>query len=263
MSDTFSGLLRIKKLPTGRRIYALDRTKEAAKGVRGAERIRELCEEARAHDLKRTRPLEKGWRAQAAGGEGRYDEQMRGHDQAADALVVNFHDHISGIVEMSGETGADEAGIEALGWLLKRNFPDGVGAVTQLSYSEQAVELKAIREDMESATFRPAVDAFSLKGYVDAMGRRVDSYTETERDQREREVSYEDVVAARQKGYEHIAYLIATIAADFREDAEVRQQLLAPVLEQDRMVTESMRRRRVATDVDPETGEEVEDDAGS
>ena len=76
-------------------------------------------------------------------------------------------------------------------------------------------------------------------------------------------VSYDQVEAARNELHEYASMAEVLILAEYpgldEDSAHRRESLLAPMTEQQERVLEAQRRRRRLRDVDPETGEEVDE----
>src|SRR5690606_11157535 len=77
-------------------------------------------------------------------------------------------------------------------------------------------------------------------------------------------VSYNAVTATEAETQELLSGLVISILSKYRGNSEAavtrRTQLLAPIVDQDQRIAESLRRRHTVPDVDPETGTEVEPD---
>src|SRR5690606_31102882 len=115
----------------------------------------------------------------------------------------------------------------------------------------------------------PAEDAVALglSSYVERLTGLISDFRQALQEESVREISYDEIRQAQAEGQELMLRVVAKVLGDHGgtgdEETAFRQELLAPVLTQNRRMAERYSNRRGATDVDPETGQEVVDDAAT
>lgn len=141
-------------------------------------------------------------------------------------------------------------------------FPSGPGALTSLPYEDELAAVQSLlRRCTGSGDLVTPVERLQIQYLVDRLGELAGQFQEVLGQSSTRELGYDQVVDARAATQEKLLKLfvkILGIDAERPEDEAHLSRLLAPILEQNARIGQSMKRRSRVLDVDPETGEERE-----
>lgn len=249
--------LESRQLPTGRRTFVLQRMLAAAEEL-GADEIADACEEA-IDGARETMQLELGYdrakskKSTARGNAKQLDEQA---DAQLGAMYKIADGHTVGpddddIVEMAGE-------------FLEEVFPLGVGAVIHQEYEQQLATMEALLGRF-SGDLGTHVDELNLTRQVQRVAEIVPAYRAELEQEEDEEVTYAQVKAARMRGLDEMAALVFLVLARYPGIADVderqqREKLLAEFHRQNEFVARAYRRNRRPEDIDPDTGEPLDDD---
>ena len=259
METSVLDLITLRRLPTGRRRFALGRVRELASGDTAADTaIVALCDAALEHDAQ-TAELQ----ARRARASREQQLQPRGMnptvrlDNLIDRTVSSIDGKIAQEVE-AYEPQAPEA--QPLRNLRAFLFPSGVAAITRSTFVEQLQLVKGVLA--RSAERQPElaeVGALRLLTRLQDLSVRFEGALKEEADP----VTADQVRAATNKGNRLLRAVVVRVLAETldEEDAALMQRratLLAPILEQNEQVGLSNRQSRRVTDVDPKSGAEVE-----
>ncbi len=136
-------------------------------------------------------------------------------------------------------------------------FPEGVYPITSSKFTEQHADVAHLVEMMRG-DYAEHVDRLGLRDLVD----RIDSLNEEfgERLEPDKEgVTYDEVQAAITDAEEAFHELVAMVVGEWATDLETINDILEPVFEIEKRTRRHMKRRGTIPEVDPETGEPVND----
>ena len=244
-----SSYVEIPRLPGGRALVVSRRIKEIARGL-GASAVVAACEQAEGLCEQRTR-VEAAFVVARSAGEAREDAG------ALDALLDTACGSIYRSCE-SAESGAAVAPLKAqhARKLRAACFPAGLAAVTRVTYEEEFAQLTRIKGVLGEADIKAALAALALDEEAAAILDNLDAYEQAIRHQG-RATTFKDVVAARRAAHDALCQLVANILVAYPDPAAAeRAALLAPLVEQVRIVRVQRRANAARTDLNPATGDE-------
>lgn len=241
--------------PTGRRVYtAQEVQKRAAK--RALKKIARYAASLAAHDRK-TLDMEIRRRAGVGGSYGpdaleldaQEDRALSGLDMSLEAQVRLY-------------TEASERG-SAAARIRRAVFPEGVAAITRLSFVQQCVAVDALLDRMAAPDLAEEMATLPELGPIVEHVRALNEQYRESIDDYERGVpTTEEVRAAQSQGQQMLAELLVLILGHYiseaPDDDEGRGDMLEPILRQNEAIRVARQRRRVPGDVNPDTGDEVD-----
>lgn len=231
-------------LTPGRRIYALRRVRELAQAkqletiVAATEQGLDQDRKALELDAQRLDPIG--------------PTQIRHKDLAVDRILVAI-DYLLGY-----EAGKPNG--EAATRMQTLLFPAGVTHHTRLPFPEQSSANDRVLSILESAKHAQLVDMLRLGGLTKDLRLARDDF-EAALQSREsfNPTTWDEVKAARTVGQELYLQVVVQILAQFPDDPDTRDELLAPIWQQEDAVRAFRRQRRgPLLDVNPESGDLVE-----
>ncbi len=241
----------------GRRIHAARRVKEIAADI-GHPTIESRANAVIVHDTqtlkltrkwRHSRTIRAGSRTMATELDSAVDRCMGAIFRATNEWLDNFGDH--------------SPDAERVQQFLAYHFPEGVGEITTLPSEDKSAYGYDLLNQFDDA-WSDIPELIAVGQYVARLRELLDQYEEALRQTETRPVEYEDVRAAQHRGEDLMSRLVVKILGDFSEktdeDAHIRNRLMAPIIEQNERIKESHKRRSQLRDVDPETGEIVDDD---
>lgn len=244
MQSPLASLFDLYILTPGRRLYSLAQIRERAQAQQ-LDPLVALIDQALAHD-KHVLDLDA---ARRGGGS---DEPVRDKDLSVDRILSTVDALLSHYVAAEDPT--------ALA-LQPELFPQGLAAHTRLPFIEQ----KAANERVLSILRGPERQAWLAERGVTALAKQLEqaharfSDALEARDQSSAP-SWAELKAASDAGQEAYLEVVVEIIALTRDDAELRAELLTPVMTQERQVADQRRTRRSPGEIDPSTGELLEED---
>lgn len=239
---------------TGRRLFAMNQVLELAK----AQVFDELVADAMTsidHDMK-TLKLEVQWDGRNTGSP--IPPEMRQVDIDTDATMVRIRDILTNQVEDTepGDPFAT-AGTDLLGNI----YPQGVAAITSLSYVEQLAHVKRITEELDDPKWQPMLKEFGLVRLCERLKGLYAQYHSLMNMSQSPTVKFAEVKAARDRGQSLMLQAVVTILHKYKDDTkentEARLSFLKPILDQNEAVRQYLKSRQPVADVNPETGVEV------
>lgn len=257
MIGSLQQYLSLYQFPAGRLIYAMHLVLERAQ-TRGLDDVVTLAQAARVQGQETVR-LERAWDRSRSKSQGRRVAAAE-VDAHVDRTLGGLANQLAGFVHTFGD---EPEGVAALA-VQERIFPLGAAAITTLSYENELAAAEQILSDLEGEYAGP-VETLALGSFVDRLRRLLPTFRDALARETEREVSFSEVREARAMSQDALVRVVATVIAhhpgDDEADTQARQQLLGPVMSQNRRIQASLANRRGrARDVDPETGEELIDD---
>lgn len=248
-----SNFFDLRRMPSGRYGHAMKRMHDRAveAGVTEvAERIEQAVQAARETQLaelawSEVRQNSSNARGKAMLIDNVIDEQIAAMESAVRALQVGDED--DPVVDKARE-------------LHRAIFANGVRAITHQAFEVQEGIMKAMMSRFDS-DLSGHVDALGLRRAVERLRRLIGEFSaELEKEKRDT-ITFDQVRAARSAMHEATCEAVVAVLYHFSgtDEAAVNQRsrILEPLMIQQSRVAEARRRRRVPTDVDPDTGEEL------
>lgn len=249
--------ITVLELSTGRRLFALLRVLRVALTL-GLPQLVQLLEQAIAHD-RQTHRLDLRWYATR---ESRPSTSIVSLDARVDRAIKALRD---GAVAQAEGAAAGDPVHQLVAAFLAEVLPVGVYAITSLPYVEQLNALEDIVENL-GGSLAPMVAELGLGRQADRLSELLPQYRDAVNGAADGNgaVEFTTVRAARQRGQHYLHEVIAMILglyyrADDPEHQDARAQLLGPIVAQNEAVRTYLRARRSVRDVDPETGEPVDE----
>jgi hypothetical protein len=245
---TFAPLFNLLTLPNGRRLYALRRIAEALGALPAAELARYV--EVAKRKSTATWEMDLKWRNQQRSPGA--DQDLRPLDTSLDRAISAFYHAVEVWLPVQPENAQR----------LLQLFPNGVVDVVHLTYPEE-VETVSSMLVVLGGDLAADVRALHLEPFVSRI-KETHGVFRSALDARKRpEITYDEVRAARANAHEEmlrvVAVILGTYPGDHPEHAAARQQLLGPILAQNDAVRASLRGRRPVTEIDPNTGVELDE----
>lgn len=256
MQGTIGSYFNLYVFTPGRRLFANGQIRERAQG-RGEEDIAGLCGEAIAVDTEAVN-IARRWKGSRTVNEGARVEANE-VDIRLDRTVSAIHSTLR--TEASAFAGEPRG--DAAETLMMKLYPDGVSPIIHASHENQLATV----DDMVSAfrgEFAAQVETLGMGHFVDRTAALADEFRSALGKVATREVSFDQVREARDRGQEAMLRVFAVILGRFSSSSEsdtaARAELLGPILKQNRRIGEYYSRRRRVPDVNANTGEELEID---
>jgi len=246
-------LFALYRFPIGRRLFALSRVAEAAKR-HGVTALDTWLEHALEVD-RQAHEIELEWKR--TGGRPIHGPKATELNHQLDRALGALDDFLAGQVTVFGaetERGKTAADVR------KALFPHGVFAVTSVSYVEEhEIASTLVRRLQDPERLGRAARVLELEDVVARLDELNTRYGAELRSPDE-QLSFEQIRALRDRGQVNLLRVVTLILALFpnggKAEAEVRGELLRPILVQNEALRSRRLRRRGAGDVDPTTGEE-------
>lgn len=244
MSPPLSSLFALYTLTPGRRIYALGRVADRAKAMQVDELLGPI-EAAINHDrVVLELDARRADRSRSPG--------ARKHDIVVDRTLGA----IEGLVSHFAASNDDTATA-----LLGAMFPTNLADHVHLAFIEQSAANERVLAILEGPEHESWIDAHGVRPLAVQLREAHDSFAEALHTRDAETVpTWDEVKAARETGQELYVKVVVRIVAKFIDDAERRDELLEPIWTQNQRIRNYRRQRRKLVDVDPETGEVLEDD---
>lgn len=251
---TISPLFKLHSTSTGRRLFALAQVMMRA-GAQGLTDIVDQAQVAIDHD-RQTQLLELRWAARDAPSP--LDVIVGPIDARTDRLLSAMRDAAEGRRELATPANGLEVKVDTF---LAKVFPLGVKHVTHMTNVDElaAVDLIVQKTRGPQAELAPLVTDLGLGLFVERLAELAEEYRAALALRGVKEVTWEQVQAARAEGHELmldvVGRIIAATTARTPEARAARAELLSPILVQNEAMRQYLRARRRVEDVDPETGE--------
>lgn len=189
-----------------------------------------------------------------------YSEAARDADAAVDATLATV-DALLGGYERSHAPDTDVG--RAARALRAKLLPRGLVGIVHAAFPDQLAQVTALLEESRAPAVSESMRLVpGLSALLDELAPRAARLREALDREPRGGASYRDVVAATTRAEARLAELVAGISFHHRGDGaaavERRRFLLEPYATQVNAVRDRFRRRVPPTDVDPETGSEVE-----
>lgn len=242
---------------TGRRLFALRAIVALAESL-GEQEIADSAREAVEFN-EEVRETEQQWAR-----ERNVDQSVRVAadklDDVVDRTVGGFHTRLKSDVQtFPADTPLGKKARE----LKRKAFPEGAAAVINQAFEDELSTLEQMNKLL--AKMRAShVEPLGHGAVVDRIADLTVEYAEALEAPKTRKLDFKNVRAMRLQGQEHMLRVAAKIVGQFNGespgDAETRQKLMLPIVEQNERIGDYYRRRRQVPDIDPDTGEDVPTD---
>ena len=250
-------LINISTLTTGRRLYALRLLQEIATPY-GNEALDNLIAAAIAHEIK-TSGMEQQW------SQSKKVSTARGRSFELDSKIDALLGALFAILTHNATVlDAGDAVAIASKEIISRLFVEGVHPIIVLPFEEQLMMntelLKRLNGDLADAA-----DKAGVKNYVDKLVEHNTEFRTELAKKSDKEIEFNALEAARSRGNLYLRQIVALVLGIHHqitpEAAEARKALLTPILEQCDRIRQARKGRRSPPDVDPDTGEELQETA--
>lgn len=241
-------LFNVPQLTPGRVRYALNQMPVAIADAPGmADRVAEAQAAASALiEIRKAYDRSKG------------QSRARGKAQAIDNQIDRIIGAISNVAQANqAALPADDPAHQASAQLMAKVLPLGAKAVTALPFEDELSAVKEILSDLDAAGDLAA--RAGVAHLVAALTALVPPF-EAELAKQAAVVDYKQVEAQHAVMQRAVMVLLAQIIANHPapDQAAALGTMLAPLTDQFERVRELRRRRRTVTDVDPESGAELD-----
>ncbi|MBN2529442.1 MAG: hypothetical protein JXR76_23845 [Deltaproteobacteria bacterium] len=260
MSTLVYSLINLLHLTTGRRLYALKKCLAAAKKVGASAQLISLIEQAISHDTAAV-DMEVAWSrskkiSTARGESANLDNQIDGVLGAIQSSLKN------NIAVLPGDDPIAAASNELMGQI----FPEGVHAIITLPFEDQLVMNESIISRLQGE-FAGDAATTGITPFVERLASLNAQFRVELEKTSEKEIAWNTIAAAADKGNLYLRQITAIVLGNYYEDtpeaAQMRKALLSPIVEQCDRVRLARKGRRPAKDVDPNTGEELENESAA
>ena len=246
MGSDAASLIKLYKLPTGRRLYALREVELRARAV-GASDIADLAALALVHDHEVMR-MEAS--AEEAVSRGRYGRTAVALDGQVDRALTGIESYLEVQLRVFGED--SRRGIDAA-LLARELFPGGAAAITARPYVLEHEAIQALLLRARAGALAEAVarmpELAAMLAHLEEIDRQYgESLQAYDRDR----PTYEEIKRAQAHGHELLARVVAAILARhaFQPDrTDERDHLLEPILRQNEDIRLARQRRRRPRDI--------------
>lgn len=238
----------------GRRLITAQHIEEVARDVGDAALARQAAAAAQAD--RQVWQLKNQWEQERKKAEGTRADALE-IDRQLDRSLSGCHTVAQGFLHSldPGEPQYDIAKEFA-----ETFFPDGVRAVTGQPYEEQIVAVDAMLTQWQGP-WATKIASLGLTALASRIANLTMQYRAAITTVRTREVSWEEVREQEQNGQEAMLRLIARVLGahntDTPADIELRARYLATFNDQNTRIAELRRRGPQVPDIDPATGEEL------
>ena len=248
MARPLSSMFALYTLTPGRRIYTLRRVRKLA-AAKELSPIVESIDQAIAQDGK-------ALDLDAKRLDPRPPKRAKEKDARVDEVLMTLD------VLLSYHAGKQNDGAVAMQATL---FPGGAHYHIRMPHIEQAAANERVLKILESAKEKAWVDAHGLRPLVLDLRTAHDEFDAALNARHgHTRVSWDKVKEARAAGQELYLKVVVQILAEFLADPDTRDQLMAPIWQQEELVRAYRRQRRGGlADVDPDSGELLADEEGS
>lgn len=261
MNAALEHWISLSRMPTTRRLYALESTRRALLEVDEPE-LRDLVDGAIEHE-KTTLNNEIRWQ-EVRGGRAEASpatKKIAELDRHLDTVLAGLAQTLDGLAKAFAVADGGERGRRAEE-LRAALFPRGVGAVVHLAYIDELDEVDRMLSELDGPARECVVD-LHLGDIVEQLRLRASEFRQAldEREREQPEVTYDCLRGQRLQGHTALLQFVACVLGRFSDgsarDVEMRGLLLAAIAKQNDDVAEARRHKRRPSDVCIETGREL------
>ncbi|WP_168210327.1 hypothetical protein [Persicimonas caeni] len=181
-------------------------------------------------------------------------QKAAARDVQVDRNLGLVYRNVDGFAQMEGDSEHKTAAREMLEDLL----PNGVHGIITQTFDEQHVTvdefLTRVRQD-----YADTLQLLGTTPMIDNLERLNTRFGEELKATDVKKVPFSDFKAALAVAQEEFAKLIFVVCAHFLHEPDERNRVLAPVIEQNERVAAYIKRRGTNPEIDPNTGEVIED----
>lgn len=253
MSTSYGSLFALYALPTGRIRFCLSVLRPLAGETGDAALIARI--DAAAARAAQVYAQEAGWATQR-----KVSRSSRGRASAIDPFVDRLVSATYETLERAVRSLPDGHPLRALAQTSEdRWFPNGSVAITSLAYDEELVAVEWLLTGLQKA--EADVADLGLAVYTAELAAIIPQYRAELEKLRPKGLTYDELRAERRSANEQLLRVVARIADAWADDdqAETRERLLAPILLRNERVGAIYRSRALLKDVDPATGDELDE----
>ncbi|QDG51835.1 hypothetical protein FIV42_14110 [Persicimonas caeni] len=257
MEASLASYFDLYQFTTGRRLFAL-RAIEAIAAQLGYD---DIADSARAAiDFNEgVRELEGEWQTTKSTTEGVRVEADR-LDEVIDRTVGGFHSRLKSDIQSFP---ADHPLGKTARELKRKIFPEGARPIITEAFEDELSSLQAMNAKLD-AMRATHVEPLGAGAIADRLVGLTDEFAQALEAPQSRPVAFSEVRAARLQGQERMLRVAAKILGKFNGenpgDAEARQKLMTPIVDQNERIADYYRRQRPVPDIDPDSGEDVPTD---
>ncbi len=245
--QTIGDWLEAYQQKTGSRQYVLDRMSERSDDYEDPR-----LEEMLAVAIRRTKKcaeFEYAWTrtkdSQTSARRGAAET-----DNAIDRTISTIHQVAKAMADTPGE--CDEKSCSKK--LLAEVFPNGVFPITSKSFEEQRMHVAELIDELNSE-YRDEIETLGLESQVETLESLYETFDEQLDLADHEEVTFDEVQAARVEAREAYHRVLAVVLGNYCDDPEALNDLMEPVIHQQKKIARYVRRRGEIPEVDPESGE--------
>lgn len=174
-------------------------------------------------------------------------------DNKIDRVISTIHN----IAKTTAESPAECEEKDVAETLVEEVFPNGVFPITSKDFEAQRMHVQELLEELNGG-YREAVEKLGLGSQVEALESLYETFDEQLSIADHEEVTYDEVQAARAEAREAFYRVVAVVLGNYCDDQEALDDLMEPILHQQRKIARHVQRRGEIPPVDPESGEPTE-----
>lgn len=257
---SLSDFLAFKEMPPGRHVFALTQVRKVVEGTALADRLVPLVDIA-IHDGRRALKLELEWSSKRKTKKNK--NRRRPGAQAIKHQITRQLTSIYGIVQHRTVGDPDDPVSAQARGLLQVAFSGGVEAIARQPFEVMLGTLDTLLTTHFEGPLSP-IEALGITREVERLKRLTEQLRTELELQRRPTLTYDEVEAARDAVHEStcrvIIAVLDTLNGSDETSARDRVRILAPLEEQQELVSAARAQHRQPLDVDPDTGEEIDPD---
>ncbi len=242
--------LDIYKFAVGSLMYCITRMREALDALGNTEAVAVADEAERV--CKQARALEYDWEVQK-----QEDPFTRPEAKKLDDEIDSMLSSLMQAGEAFAATTPDSEQGRLAEEYLDGLFPTGVYHITSQTFEDQHLAVQELVERL-NGPYTEHVEAMSLTHAVDRLEALNEEFGELLKETG-RTVTYKEVQSARAEAHDAFHRLFIKVLHDYGDDLETLNEILTPVHTQTERTRRSLKRSGKMPEVDPETGEPVDE----
>lgn len=177
-------------------------------------------------------------------------------DAALDRSIGNFHDLVLTLERVL----ADSADGKLWTALREAVLPQGAAYYTSQPYIEEAARVGTLLAELGKATFAPLTSQPLVGATIASIATLHAPYAQAVgKFHTADKVTWNQIKDLDLANHRHLCQLIDGIQWELRGDEPARKRALGPAIHQDEAIYELLRRKTKLTDIDPATGDPVDD----
>ena len=258
MDPGLSSFIQLNVFSTGRRLHAFRQVLLVAKEI-GFPALEALLDTAIVAETE-TWALELRWgvlrrRGKLSAKQLKAQRALQQLDAQVDHALIGLRDGAASLLQGAGPD--EQELVDKVEAFLDALFPGGAQAVTSLPYAVELTAVQGIVEKLQGE-LAPAVTELGLGVQAKRLANLCKAYGDAQKSVDT--LDFGTVRAARAKGQHLLLEVVAVVLGACHEatgdHAQKRAALLAPIVKQNKAISDHIRARRAVPDVNPDTGEE-------